>query len=108
MANFAPNCIMDRYLARLYLRIDPLTWAFDRLKSHGLRDTLSSIVRAFVDVGFDIRYGTETARWVDINTLSVESEHKKDALAYIPTQICPRHFHALGAAVMLEYARAKG
>jgi predicted RNA methylase len=67
----------------------PLTWAFDRLKSHGLRDTLSSIVRAFVDVGFDIRYGTDTARWVEINTLSVESEHKKDALAYIPTQIAP-------------------
>jgi SAM-dependent methyltransferase len=80
---------MDCYLARLYIRRNPLTWAFDTLKSQGLRGTLCSIVRAFVDVGFDIRYGTDTARWVEIDTLSVESEHKKDALTYIPTQIAP-------------------
>ncbi|HYY31829.1 MAG TPA: methyltransferase domain-containing protein [Chthoniobacterales bacterium] len=80
---------MDRYLARLYIRRSPLTWAFDTLKSQGLRGTLSSIVRAFVDVRFDIRYGTDTARWVEIDTLRVESEHKKDALTYIPTQVTP-------------------
>jgi len=80
---------MDRYLARLYIRQNPLAWAFDTLKSQGLRGTLSSIARAFVDVSFDIRYGTDTARWVDINTLRVESEHKKDAYTYIPTQITP-------------------
>ena len=80
---------MDRYFARLYIRRSPLSWAFDTLKSQGLRGTLSSVVRAFVDVGFDIRYGTDTARWVEIDTLNVESEHKKDAHTYIPTQITP-------------------
>ena len=80
---------MDRYIARLYIRRNPLSWAFDTLKSQGLRGTLSSVVRAFVDVGFDIQYGTDTARWVEIDTLCVESEHKKDAHTYIPTQITP-------------------
>jgi|SRR5271165_717843 len=39
--------------------------------------------------GFDMRYGTDTVRWVEINALSFESEHKKDGFAYIPSPVNP-------------------
>jgi SAM-dependent methyltransferase len=87
--------IIDHLLAKaqhragLYSRQNPLTWVFDSMKNRGLRETFGSVVRVVVDVGFDMRYGTDTVRWVEINALGFESEHKKDGFTYIPSPVNP-------------------
>jgi SAM-dependent methyltransferase len=80
---------MDRFSTWLYVPKNPFTWAFGNLRNKGLSGTFNTVVRAVVDLGFDLRYGTETERWVEINTLGFESEHKNDGLPYGPTQIVP-------------------
>ncbi len=76
----------------LYSRKNPLAWTLDSLKTRGVGETFGSIVRVGVDLSFDLRFGTDTVRWVDINHLRFESEHKKDGSAYIPSSISPLRF----------------
>ena len=69
--------IIDHLLAKaqqragLYSRQNPLTWVFDSMKM-------------CVRLRFDMRYGTDTVRWVEIDALSFESEHKKDGFTVYP------------------------
>jgi SAM-dependent methyltransferase len=75
--------------AGLYSREHPVPWAFNSLKTRGLRETFGSVVRVVADLCFDLRFGTDTVRWVEINSLHFESEHKKDGFSYIPSPVRP-------------------
>jgi SAM-dependent methyltransferase len=75
--------------AGLYSRLHPVAWAFNSLKTRGWRGTYGSVARVVVDLCFDLRYGTETVRWVDMNSLRLESERKKVGFSYIPSPVGP-------------------
>lgn len=68
---------------------NPFTWAFKSVARNGLVHTIKAIVSTVLDVHFDLCYGTETLRRVELNTLNLESEHKRDATWYQPTQAKP-------------------
>lgn len=61
---------------------NPFSSAFKCLARHGLVHTARAVVSTIVDVGFDLRYGTDTLRRVDMDALNVESEHKAHATFY--------------------------
>jgi SAM-dependent methyltransferase len=71
------------------LSTNPLRAAVKCVAREGLFYTIKAIVSAVLDVHFDLRYGTETLRRVELNTLNFESEHKRDATWYQPTQAGP-------------------
>ena len=71
------------------LRPNPFTRVFKSVARNGLVDTVKVIVSTVLDVHFDLCYGTDTLRRVNLNTLNFESEHKIDATWYQPTQAKP-------------------
>jgi Histone methylation protein DOT1 len=65
----------------------------DSLKYRGLNRSLQSILSIIEDYYFDLRYGTETKRWVELDKLDIKSENKKRGIRYEPTRV--RHFRKL-------------
>jgi SAM-dependent methyltransferase len=99
--------------AGLYSREHPFAWAFNNLKTRGLRETFGSVVRVAVDLCFDLRFGTDTVRWVEINSLHFESEHKKDGFSYIPSPVIPlrtllRELDLPKDGVFVDFGSGKG
>lgn len=68
---------------------NPFTWAVKSVARNGLVHTVKAVASTIGDVGFDLRYGTDTLRRVDMDTLNVESEHKVHATWYQATQAGP-------------------
>jgi 16S rRNA G966 N2-methylase RsmD len=87
--------ITDRLWAKaqrrvgLYSRQRPVAWVLNSLKTRGLGETFGSVARVVVDLCFDLRFGTDTVRWVEARSLRFESEHKKDGYSYIPSPVGP-------------------
>jgi len=74
------------------LSANPLCAALKCVAREGLFHTIKVIASTLLDVHFDLRYGTDTLRRVELDTLDFESEHKLDATWYQPTQARPlRH-----------------
>jgi SAM-dependent methyltransferase len=71
------------------LSANPLTAALKSVAREGLPYTIKAVVSTVLDVHFDLRYGTDTLRRVEMNTLNFESEHKIHATWYQPTQAGP-------------------
>jgi SAM-dependent methyltransferase len=68
---------------------NPIIRALKSVAKNGLVHTITAIAGTVVDIHFDLCYGTDTLRRVELNTLNFESEHKKDATWYQPTQAKP-------------------
>ena len=64
----------------------PLTWARRSLASRGLVRTSKVAGSALLDLSFDLRYGTETMRWVWVEDLGANSEHDVNAVGYRATK----------------------
>src|ERR1700730_2858315 len=83
---WASTGIWDRLFAYMHARKNPLTLTLISLRRRGLIRTLNRVFTIATDIGFDLRYGIDTMRCVDVNTLSIDSEHKKRSLRYQPTE----------------------
>jgi SAM-dependent methyltransferase len=57
------------------------------LKRHGLKATLLKFYVAWVDYWFDVRYGTDTCRWMLLHDLNIRSENKERGVRYEPARI---------------------
>ena len=66
-----------------------LTWAFNSVKRRGLVRTIKVALSVIIDLAFDLRYRTDTMRWVEMNTLAFESKHKGNAVRYTATKSRP-------------------
>src|SRR5882724_2068445 len=54
---------------------NPLSWFYDSVRGHGLGQTLTIIWSVAVDMLFDYRYGTDTARRIPRDEIDTESEN---------------------------------
>jgi SAM-dependent methyltransferase len=72
-----------------FLTAKPLTWAFKSVQSRGPVLTFKVALSVIIDLGFDLRYGTDTMGWVQVKTLDFESEHKGNAARYSATKSRP-------------------
>jgi len=66
-----------------------LNWASRSVKRRGLVQTLKVAVSVIIDLVFDLRYGTDTMRWVEVKALDFKSEHKENAVRYTATKSKP-------------------
>ncbi|MCP4607149.1 MAG: class I SAM-dependent methyltransferase [Planctomycetes bacterium] len=76
-----------------------LSRAICTIKGIGLKRTVKLIQSRLEDYVFDIRYGTDTMRQVELDDLEIESENKHRAEAYGATKV--RHFEKLMQALDL-------
>jgi SAM-dependent methyltransferase len=79
-------------MLRTYMR-NLLTRVIDTLKYRGLIRSVQGILSIIEDYYFDLRNGTETMRWVELDDLDIKSENKKRGIRYEPTRV--RHFRKL-------------
>jgi 16S rRNA G966 N2-methylase RsmD len=70
-----------------------LSRIFSNIRYKDLRRSVQSILSIVEDYYFDIRYGTETMHWVELDRLSIKSENKQRGTRYEPTRI--RHFRKI-------------
>jgi SAM-dependent methyltransferase len=71
------------------LSANPLTAALKCVAREGLFRAIKVVVSTAVDTSFDLRYGTDTLRRVEMNALNFESQHKEHATFYQATQAGP-------------------
>ncbi len=93
--------------------MNPLSWAFRSVARRGLVQTFKVACSVVVDTGFDLRYGTDTMRWVEIKALNFESEHKVNATSYRATKAGPlqklmRKLDLPKAGVFVDLGSGKG
>ena len=69
--------------------MNPFTWAVRSVKRRGLLPTVQVGVSAIVDLTFDLRYGTDTARGRSLEDLALESENKVHAVHYQASKAGP-------------------
>jgi SAM-dependent methyltransferase len=67
----------------------PLKWAFRSVSRRGLVRTGKVAGSVVLDLSFDLRYGTETMRWVGVEDLGANSEHDVNAVSYRATKARP-------------------
>ena len=48
-------------------------WALESVARRGLVETFKAVLSVVVDIAFDLRYGTDTMRWVEIHRQHAES-----------------------------------
>jgi len=85
----------------------------DRLKRHGVLRTGKLAVSAVLDYLFDLRYGTDTLRWVEHRALDATSENLVRSSHYQPTKARPllkllRKLNLPRDAVFLDIGSGKG
>lgn len=68
---------------------NPFTWAARSIKRRGLLRTIRVGCSAIADLGFDLRHGTDTARWTNLQDLSFESENKVHGVHYQASKAAP-------------------
>lgn len=61
---------------------NPLRWFFESLQRYGLRQTLAIMGSVIVDMGFDFRYGTDTARRIPRSEIATDSENLVHCVNY--------------------------
>src|SRR5258708_2361431 len=71
------------------LNVYPLAWAQSSIKQKGFIRTSRIAVSVAHDLLFDLRYGTDTMRWVGVESLDTDSENKSYAVQYQATKAQP-------------------
>jgi SAM-dependent methyltransferase len=69
--------------------MNPFVWARDSIKRRGLLRTSQIAGSTAYDFLFDLRYGTDTRRWVNAQELDTDSENKSHAVHYQATKARP-------------------
>jgi SAM-dependent methyltransferase len=67
----------------------PIEWALTSIHKRGLLKTFEIAMSTLVDIEFDLYYGTDTTRRVDMDSLEFESENKVHAVLYQATKTRP-------------------
>src|SRR6266404_8398550 len=67
----------------------PIKWARKSIHERGLLKTFEIAMSNLVDIEFDLYYGTDTTRRVDMDSLEFESENKAHAVLYQATKTRP-------------------
>ena len=57
------------------------------LRDQGIKTTLLKLNMLVADYLFDIRYGTDTCAWSELNELTIESDNRKSGFRYQPTRV---------------------
>lgn len=63
--------------------------ARDSIRKNGFQGFLKILLSYLEDYIFDIRYGTDTMRWIDLNDLDIQSENRHRGVNYQPTRARP-------------------
>jgi SAM-dependent methyltransferase len=69
--------------------MNPVSWAVESVSSRGVVQTLKVAAGVVMDLGFDLRYGTDTMRWVDLKSLDIKSANKTLGARYRATKARP-------------------
>lgn len=93
--------------------MNPIVWARDSIKRRGLLRTSQIAGSTACDFLFDLRYGTDTRRWVDAEELDTDSENKAHAVHYQATKARPflKLLRSLGLpkdSVFVDFGSGKG
>lgn len=93
--------------------MNPFVWAYDSIRRRGLLRTSQIAGSTAADFLFDLRYGTDTRRWVDARELETDSENKAHAVHYQATRARPflKLLRSLGLpkdSVFVDFGSGKG
>jgi SAM-dependent methyltransferase len=93
--------------------MNPIVWARDSIKRRGLLRTSQIAGSTACDFLFDLRYGTDTRRWVDAQELDTDSENKAHAVHYQATKARPflkllRSLSLPKDSVFVDFGSGKG
>ena len=93
--------------------MNPFVWARDSIRRRGLLRTSQIAGSTAYDFLFDLRYGTDTRRWVDAQELDTDSENKAHAVHYQATKARPflKLLRSLGLpkeSVFVDFGSGKG
>jgi len=69
--------------------MNPFVWASHSIRHRGLLRTSQIAGSTARDFLFDLHYGTDTRRWVDVEELDTHSENKSHAVRYQATKARP-------------------
>ena len=61
--------------------------ALNSIRRKGLRISLLKSYVALIDHWFDIRYGTDTCRWIGLEDLKISSLNKERGVRYEPARV---------------------
>lgn len=71
------------------LQLGLFRWAAKSISQRGFIRSVKVAVSILIDVGFDLRYGTETIKWVDLASLNISPEGKNHGNPYKATKARP-------------------
>ena len=92
---------------------NPVQWLFESLRRFGLGQTLTIIWSVILDMGFDFRYGTDTARRIPRQEIETDSENIVHCVNYGASKEMPfmRLMHRLKLpldSVFVDLGSGKG
>jgi SAM-dependent methyltransferase len=64
-------------------------WAGRSVKERGVVQTAKVTWSVICDLGFDLQYGTDTMRWIGMNSLAFEAANKRHSSRYQATKAAP-------------------
>lgn len=67
----------------------PANWLVHSLQEKGLLRTLKIVYNVVADFGFDWKHGTETTRWVKVDSFETPSDNKAHAVHYQASRARP-------------------
>jgi SAM-dependent methyltransferase len=93
--------------------MNPFVWARDSIRRRGLIRTSQIASSTAGDFLFDLRYGTDTRRWVEAEELDTDSENKAHAAHYQATKARPflkllRRLELPPGSVFVDFGSGKG
>lgn len=69
--------------------MNALGWAVRSTKEKGVVQTIKIACNVAMDLRFDWKYGTDTMRWVDRNSLETQSDNRSHSAPYRATKVGP-------------------
>jgi SAM-dependent methyltransferase len=69
--------------------MNALGWAVRSTKEKGVVQTIKIACNVAMDLRFDWKYGTDTMRWVDRNSLDTQSDNRSHSAPYRATKVGP-------------------
>jgi len=92
---------------------DHVAQVVDNIRKRGVRITADVVLSELGSRWFDMRFGTNTARWVQLDDLQINSENKSRGVHYEPSR--PRPFKKLmdnldfpSDSVLVDFGSGKG
>ena len=69
--------------------MNPFHWAVKSIKRRGLLGTVQIGFGSIIDLGFDLRHGTDTSRGKNLQNLSLDSENKIHGVSHQASKAAP-------------------